>query len=160
MSDPLIYGHAYKFGRLNAMQQFHVMRRLYAVSAALGEGFDTLRKQGGAETLLQKEKETNILEIITPLIRAIGQMSDQDAEYIISTCLGVVERQGAGGWSRVQVAPGQLMFQDIDMPCMMALTWRVLETNLSGFFFDLLSGFPAAMGVEMGSSLSPEKTTG
>jgi hypothetical protein len=155
-----VYGHKYRIGSLSAMQQFHVMRRLYAVSAAMMEGFNRLQEKGGAAALeshLAGEvdaKDVNILEVIQPLLRAVGQMRDEDAEYVFGTCLAVVERQmpGATGWARIQTSPGQLMFDDIQMPQMMALTWHVLRVNVSGFFFDLLSGLAAPVGTMPGSS--------
>lgn len=154
-----IYGHKYRIGALNAMQQFHVMRRLYAVSSAMGEGFSKLQEKGGAAALESQlsgetSRTVDILEIVQPLLRAVGQMRDEDAEYVFGTCLAVVERQmpGATGWARVQSSPGQMMFDDIAMPQMLALTWHVLRVNVSGFFFDLLSGLAAPGTKEPGSS--------
>lgn len=155
-----VYGHRYKIGTLNAMQQFHVMRRLYSVSSGAMEGFNKLQEKGGS-AMLEKHlsgtkdaDDVNILEVIQPLLRAVGQMRDEDVEYVFNQCLSVVERQmpGATGWARVQSSPGQLMFDDIQMPQMLALTWHVLRVNVSGFFLDLLSGLAAPETKESGSS--------
>jgi hypothetical protein len=155
-----VFGHSYSFGSLNAMQQFHVMRRLYAVSAGLGEGFSKLQEKGGAKALEEQvtnpeaTRSVDLLEIMGPLLRAVGQMSDEDVEYVINTCLSVVEREipGGTGWAKVMPQPGMIMFQDIKMPQMLALVWWTLRGNLSGFFLDLLSGLPAPETAEPGSA--------
>lgn len=140
-----VYGNTYLIGKLDAIRQFHVTRRLATVSAGLGEGISRLHGIGGAKALLVEG--AGAMSVIAPLMQAIGQMSNDDAEYVIGTCLSVVQRQqGTGGivaWSPVQAAPGVLMFPDIQMTCMIALVWRVMEYNLGGFFSELLSVLPA-----------------
>lgn len=140
-----VYGHLYRIGKMDAIRQFHVTRKLAAVSAGLGEGIARLQAGGGAKALLSEG--AGAMRVITPLMEAVGRMSNEDAEYVIGTCLGVVQRnQGVGGapaWSPVQASPGILMFPDIQMSCMIALVWRVMEFNLGGFFSELLSVLPA-----------------
>ena len=139
-----VYGSTYQFGKLSAMEQFHVMRRLASVSSGLGEGISRLQQAGGAKALLADGGAA--LDVVSPLLRAIGSMSNEDSEYVINTCLKVVRRrQGEVAWAQVQSSPGVLMFPDIGMTAMIALVWRVLEFNLGGFFSELLSALPAAV---------------
>jgi hypothetical protein len=140
-----VYGNTYQFGKLSAMEQFHVMRRLASVSSGLGEGVMRLKNSGGAVELLKDGSKA--MGVVAPLLEAIGRMSNEDSEYVINTCLKVVRRQQGPAWSQVQASPGVLMFPDIGMTAMVALVWRTLEFNLGGFFSELLSVFPA-MGVE------------
>jgi hypothetical protein len=136
-----VYGNTYLFGKLNAFQQFHVMRRLASVSSGLGEGISRLQAGGGAA----KMQETGaILSVIQPLISAIGNMSNEDSEYVLQTCLGVVQRRVGTSFSPIQSAPGDLMFPDIEMLTMVMLVWRTLEFNLGSFFDVLRSVLPKA----------------
>ena len=122
-------GVVYKAGKLNAMRQFHVVRRLAPLLATLtGSGI----KPGQAEDTL--------VALLEPLAELLGSMSDADAEYVLMACLSTAERkQAAGGWAKV-VAGDQLMFEDIDMAAMLHIAWQVLQHNLSGFFAGLPQG--------------------
>lgn len=157
-----VYGQKYRITKLNAFQQFHVTRRLYAVSSGFGTGLDYLMKNGGAERM--KKEGLNFLGVIEPVVAAIGRMSNEDSEYVINTCLGAVFRSQSGGaWVPVMPVPGQLQFEDIQLPAMLALTWRVLQENLAGFFLDLLSALRPMMpegGQESNSSASETGKTG
>jgi hypothetical protein len=149
-----VYGKTYRIGKLNAFQQFHITRRLFPVSKALGSGLDFLREQGGAKAM--QEKGVNFLHLVEPLGEALARMSNEDSEYIINTALSIVQRkQGEGVWAPVQSAPGHFQFDDIELPQMLAITWRVLRQNLAGFFFELLSALrPAAEEDQSNSSPS------
>lgn len=140
-----VFGSKYKIGRMNAMQQFHVARRLHGVCASLGEAFNVVQRMGGAAALatavLEKKPTSDVLLVIAPVLKSLGDMKDSDVEYVFENCLGVVERQQVGGaWAPVWARGGGLMFQDIEMPHMLVLTWHVLRSNLANFFFELLSG--------------------
>lgn len=161
-----VFGSKYKIGRMNAMQQFHVARRLHGVCAALGEAFNIVQQMGGAETLalavVEKKPTSDVLRVLAPVLKSLGDMKDTDVDYVFENCLLVVERQQSGGaWAPIWVRGGGLMFQDIEMPHMIVLTWHVLRSNLAGFFFELLSGLTApGMESSITSASSAEKTTG
>lgn len=134
-----VHGHVYRFGRLDAMKQFHVTRRLAGLLAGLS---GTLPQ---AATGGQPDPERLGMAALGPLADALAKMDDDAAEFVIHTCLGAVTRkQGKdGGWARVSV-DGSLMFQDIGMPAMLTLVWHVLQGFLPDFFGalprDLLAG--------------------
>lgn len=153
-----VYGNVYQFGKMDAIRQFHVMRRLGTVSSGLGEGISRLSAAGGAAELLRDGSRAML--VVGPLLEAIGRMTNEDSEYVINTCLAVVKRrQGATSFSPVQVNPGQLMFPDISMTCMIALVFRTLEHNVGGFFSELLSALPAPAVEEQTSSSQTSRTT-
>lgn len=127
-------GQKYKTARLTAMQQFHVARRLAPVITSLSEvDFSALRdpQEGG-------EGSGRALRLMKPIADALHNLSDQDSEYVINVCMGVVYRGQpaatgtvwAAAWSK---AAGKPMFEDIDLTVMLQLTVRVLMENLSGF---------------------------
>lgn len=128
-------GQNYRAEKLDAMRQFHVMRRLAPVMARMAESF------GGVKALAEVS-EQNIGEAVAkfePVLEALGEMKDADAEFVVNTCLAVVlrEQEGGKGWAKVQASNGRLMFSDIELPQMMRLVWKVLEDSLKGFFSEL-----------------------
>lgn len=142
VADKTVRDNAYRIGKMSAIQQFHVTRRLGAVSGALGEGLSRLVKSGGAARLLESGGD-GAMTVIEPLLTAIGRMTDEDSNYVINTCLAhVTRRVGETAWSPVQSSPGNMMFPDVDMFVMLVLVWHVLEFNLQGFFSALLSALP------------------
>lgn len=140
-----IGGNAYKIGKLDAFKQFHVVRRIGGPLVDLGIEF--LRVQDG--------KGEGWESILRSAVHDLGKLSDADADYVLLTCLSVVERQRPqdGGWS--PVAPSRvLMFQDIDMATMLQLVWAVLESNLESFFAMLPQPSTGSEGAAEGGSRS------
>lgn len=117
-------GHTYRLGKLDAMTQFHVSRRIMPL-------ITSLREDGASD-------------LITRVASALGRLSDEDSEYVIAKCLADCQRQRNGdtGWAPV-FRVGQLMFDDIGMTGMMRLVWATLEGNLSDFFTALPLGSAA-----------------
>lgn len=125
--DKIIDGAPYKTGRLNAFQQFHVTRRLAPILGTLVQAL-------GAQAAEEVSKKDMMLLMFTPVADALSSMSDEDTNYILNTCLRVCQRQQPGGWADVLSPQGALMFQDIDMACMLQLTVAVIQENLGNFF--------------------------
>ncbi len=123
-----VNGESYRFGRLDAMKQFHVTRRLLPILAEMGMSAGTIAQMRG------EASEMGIVGLMGPVMEMISKMPDEDVEYIVRTCLAVVKRQQGEAWAAVQAANGSLMFADIDMTVMIRLTIEVLKENLDGFF--------------------------
>lgn len=139
MAEFQVGDKTYRSGKLSAMTQFHMVRRLAPLLGGIGAAAAAVRGQIPAapadpaasplpsETFLQAD-------IIAMVADAVGKMSDQDTEYVINTCLSVCQRQQEGNvWAPV-TRSGRMMFEDIDMAQMLQITWRVLQENLSSFF--------------------------
>lgn len=135
MTEFTISGNTYKAGKLDAFKQFHVARRIAPVLSGLGVFIEVAK--------------VDPLAAVGPVAEAIGKMTDADSEYVIYTCLGVVQRKQPGvnlGWGPV-TSSGGMMYDDIDMAVMLQLVWHVLQVNLAGFLNalpDSLRGAPAA----------------
>ncbi|SAL25717.1 phage tail assembly chaperone [Caballeronia telluris] len=115
-----ISGQQYRIGRLDAKRQFHVARRLAPLLAGLGGAL--------------KGEAKGFAEMVSPIAEALAKMSDEDTDYVLDTCLLVVQRQSGQGWQSVMVKNGGLLFQDIDLPAMLQLTVAVIQQNLGSFF--------------------------
>jgi len=146
--EAVVNGQTYSAGKLDAMKQFHVARRLGpaiwtliltsvgSVQAVLPEGgattvADTVASLGDAETL------RGLTASIGPLVGILSTMGDADAEYVIHACLAAVSRRSGDGGAPIQTAEGHLLFSDIDMPVMLQLVFSVLRENLANFMHAL-----------------------
>lgn len=124
---------AYTVGKLDAMRQFHVQRRLMPMVMAMGLSSEKVK------SALEETKEAAILQfILGPASQILATMSNEDVEYVIQTCLSVVRRNAAPAgtppaWAQVMVN-GSMMFPDIDAPVMMRLVFEVLRSNMRDFF--------------------------
>lgn len=114
-----INGQQYRSGKLSARLQFHVARRLAPV---LG-GLAAASKNGGDD----------FAGFLQPIADAISGMSDADCDYVLDTCLAIVQRQQGSSWANVFVNKAQ-MFDDIDMGAMLQIASKVITENLGGFF--------------------------
>lgn len=142
-----IGGVTYRAGRLNAIKQLHVVRRLAPLIGSL-KGADLRGAMTPALTDDEKAKQTAaMLTLLEPLAEAVAGMSDEATEYVLAACLGVCQRQMPGGlgWSPVWGEQARRpMFDDISMPSMMQLVGKVLVQNVGDFTSALSRTTPAA----------------
>ena len=122
-------GGKYRAGRLSAMTQFHVFRRLGPVIPALkglGPALPVLMGEGGDLDAAA--------EALMPVADAIASMSDEDTEYVLGACLSVVQREQGGAWASVWSASAKRpMFDDINMMDMLQIAARVMMGSLGPF---------------------------
>lgn len=115
-------GKEYDFGKLNARQQLHLVRKLAPIFATIPPPADGKLEPGRA---------------LVEIAQKLCDMKQDDVDYIITLCMSTVKRQEGTTWALVQ-APGtnRLMFEDIDsdLDLLMQLTMKVVEENLGSFF--------------------------
>ena len=114
---------AYRSGKMNAMTQFHVSRRMAPLLSSL-----TDLVQGG---------QMDVPSVLASLMGEISKLSDADCEYVLYSCMAVTTRdQGGGrGFASILAGDGKTpMFPDIDMIAMLTIAAHVLQDNLAGFF--------------------------
>ncbi len=143
--DVTIGDNAYQIGKLPAMTQFHVVRRIGPVLATMGVSITEMAAAGKS-----MNDEADMLTIMGTVSDVVAKMSNDDVEYVIYACLAVVRRRVPvpGGNDRyMNVLTGRsFQFQDIDMTVMMRLTVEVLRENLGGFFPMPTGGASTAQG--------------
>lgn len=102
----------YTIRKLPVMKQFHVARKISPIIA----------KAVGDDTMTEAVKE-------------ISSLSDKDSEYVLNTCLSVVTYRDEDNKRDfpIQVAPGVMAYDDIDLMVMLTLVAEVLKFNLEGF---------------------------
>lgn len=126
----MLGANEYSISKLNAIQQFHVARKIAPMLWAMGKealsGF--------------QDSEIDGIAALKASADVLSQMSDQDSEYILKTCLTACRRRSGAGWAKVQADNGQMMFDDIDLPVILQLAFNVIRENLGNF----LSALPQA----------------
>jgi len=126
--------HVYRIGKLDALSQFHVARRLAPVMAAIGGKVVELASSNPG-----MPQDEWMMTLFAPVADAVSRLTDDDSNYIITTVLSVVYRQQDEKWAPVQVNK-RMMFLDIDMQLMLRLTVESIKGNLGSFFSGVVGG--------------------
>lgn len=130
-----IDGKQYRAAKLDAIRQFHVSRKISPLIPLLVPVFVKIAKDGGFGKDL-----SGSAELLVPFADALAGMSDDAAEYILSTCLSVVQRKQGDAWAPVWSQSGKCcMFDDMDMGAMIPLVVRVIQESLGGFIRGMLT---------------------
>ncbi|MNJ74998.1 hypothetical protein D3C77_720210 [compost metagenome] len=80
-------------------------------------------------------------EVMGPFADGVAAMPDETAEFILGTCLAVVQRKQGERWMPVwSGSQGTCMFDDMDLGVMLQLTFRVIKESLGPFISGMLSG--------------------
>lgn len=142
MTEFEVGGHTYRSGKIPAMSQAHLIRRL---TPALGALRDLAVRAG--EVSVEPDADTTKLMVkafdaLEPITKVVGQMPDADFEYVVNTCLGACERRAGAGWQKVwDKDSNSSMFDDIDVAAMIYITVNVLKDSLAPFVLGLASAF-------------------
>jgi len=136
----------YTIGRLNALDQLHVSRKIAPIVPNLIPIISEVAKGGLAKVIdsiesgddvdLEKIDLSNLDGLsaaLAPLMDAIAGMSEADTNLVIHKTLSVVHRDGA-----VLCRGESIMFDDLDMMQILPLAVAVIRKNLGNFIQDLL----------------------
>ncbi|MFP0547887.1 phage tail assembly chaperone [Acinetobacter baumannii] len=150
MENISINGHDYTIGRLDAFDQLHVSRKLsplvptiVPVIAEVAQGdlikaFEKIDLDNVSDEEIRQKFDLKSLnglsESLGKLTEAWASLPQDDVDFIIKKCLSVCNRNG----SRVCMN-GSIMFDDLDMMPMLALTVAVIRKNLGNFIQGLLT---------------------
>ena len=131
-----INGGEYKIGKLSAFQQFHVSRKIAPILPTLIPIFLRMAKTPGGGL----EKLPDLADVLTPFAEGIAQMSNEDSEFVLSTCLGAVKRLHQKDYTPVWSDRGNVcLFDDMDLSVMIRLTIEVIKDSLQPFIRGLLT---------------------
>ena len=141
-----ISGKNYTIGRLNALDQLHVSRKIAPVIPSLIPIISEVAK-GGLSKVIESMESGDDVELdnidlseldglstaLAPLMDVIAGMSEADTNLVIHKTLSVVHRGGA-----VLCRGESIMFDDMDMMQILPLVVAVIRKNLGNFIQDLL----------------------
>lgn len=129
-------GKKYQAGRLSVFDQMAVAKRLMPAIKNLvtPEFINATRSKLESEN--GGEAKIGVSAIVPAIADAIYSLKDEDAERIVRTSLKVVSRQNSGGaFSPLLASSGDLLFDDVSLPNMLQIAWKVIESHLGDFFF-------------------------
>lgn len=124
-------GQAYRLNKLNAMTQFHVSRKLASVLPSVLPLLSSVRN--GALAAAMAGDADELAKAAEPFGKALAEMSDENANYVLNTCLSVVLRKQGDSWRPLQSPECVLLFDDVDLGTLLPLVFRVLKESLGGF---------------------------
>lgn len=125
-------GHTYLIGTVDAIEQFHLFRRLTPLVSAMGlEMFKLLT--GGKDTSTMSK--TDWIVVAAPILGEMAKMPQDDVNYLIAGTLRVVRiKEGSVVAPVYHQESNTLMRQDLGMPTMLRLMVEVLRHNMADFF--------------------------
>lgn len=152
-------GVNYRAERIDAMRQFHVVRRLAPVLAQLAAAFGKVAPpakapapvpapvpapEAVAEPTAAAPIDPGAIAGLEGVANALAGLSDADAEYVLHTLLSHVTREQPGaGWHKVSNG-SSFMYDDLPLPTLMYLAFKSLQENLGDFFAAIPSNLKAA----------------
>lgn len=129
-----IGGKKYKLNKINAMIQFHIVRR---VGPLVADSFGVMGKIAKTKTagLSQEKQLEQFAKMAEPIMKGLSKLSDEDSEYVLYRLLAAVEihQPEHNIWARVASSDSGMQF-DLDLPVMMQLAVKSFMFNLKGFF--------------------------
>ena len=121
MADFVIGQHTYRSGRLDAFQQFHIVRKIAPITATLAPALKAISEGiGGLQSLINATGENatpsdlggvigdgtpssknllmnlNIEELsykLGPVLNAVAGLPEDDCNFVIHTCISVTKRK-------------------------------------------------------------------
>ena len=132
--DFTFQGKNFKLNKIDAFKQFHIVRRIAPILSdlipALGAAAKTMKTEG----LSESEKFEEFGKIATPIMSGLSKLSDDDSNKVLFGLLSAVEiQQDGGNWAKV-VSDNQLMFSNLDLPCLLNAAGKSFMFNMTGFF--------------------------
>ncbi len=129
-----INGQKYRAGKMDAFKQFHVSRRIAPIIPTLIPVFVKLSQDG---SLLSDF--AGLADVLAPFADGLSNLSDEASEYVIASCLSVVQREQGKNWAAVWSTSGNVcMFDDMDLSVMIQIVIRVIQESLGPFIRGLL----------------------
>ena len=121
-------GHTYTIGSMDVFSQLQIARKFAATSTVINTLMDEKNK----------DKDTTLLVTIL-----LSYLSDEDSEFVVKKCLSVVSRRDGDKYAKI-MSTGGLMYSDIGLSEMLAITKAVIIGVLGDFFGTALASLEGA----------------
>lgn len=134
--DFTIGSREFKFNKIDAFKQFHIVRRIGPILSDLlpaMKGMSPVSTKK-ADKLSSDDQLDLLAKFAAPFMNGISKLSDADADLVLFGLLSSVEvKQVSGNWVKVST-PTMLMVQDMELPVLLQIAGRAFMFNLSNFF--------------------------
>lgn len=133
-ADVLIGDKKFKLNKINALIQFHIIRRIGPLLSELMGVMAQIAKKN-VDGMSEDDKLSEFAKIANPIMAGLSKLSDTDSEYVLFRLLASVEMHQPqfNMWAKVAADTGILM-QDLEIAVLMQLATKALMFNLKGFF--------------------------
>lgn len=126
-------GRKFQISKINALDQFHIARRMGPILADIVPIIQQLNKKK-LDTLSEDEKLDSFGKLASPFMVGLAKLSDEDAEIVLFGLLSCAEIQGASGaWMKI-TNKKLLLAQDLELPHLINIAGHSFMHNISGFF--------------------------
>ena len=127
-------GKKFKIGKLDALRQFHIVRRIGPLLAEVMPAIAGVA-QTKTDGMNESQKLEEFAKIAAPIMAGLSKLSDSDADYVLFKLLSVVEvhQPEHSYWAKIST-DSALVMQDLELPVLLQCAGRALMFNLSGFF--------------------------
>lgn len=136
----------FRVGKLNALDQLYVYKRLSPILPAFAIGFEKVGKLAEAGELAEEENLISMSEMVlafSPIIETFSRIPDDDMDFILKTCLAVVQIQDGKEWHPV-ASNGHIMYDSLDVSDMLNLVFYVVRDELINFIQKTVTNLVAA----------------
>ncbi|WP_277561376.1 phage tail assembly chaperone [Acinetobacter beijerinckii] len=146
-----IAGYEYQIGKLNALDQLHVSRRIAPIIPTIAPLLIKLVETGLTD--IKEGEQLDVEELKTlaptflPFAEALSSMTDENTEYVLSKCMSVVRRKTESGYAAVWRGKAPA-YDDMEMSEILPLVIAVLRTSLGNFMGGLVTSQTEATTVD------------
>jgi hypothetical protein len=123
----------FRIGRLTPRKSLHVARRLVPFLGAIVPHLKGLFAPKDGHNPNSDDFFNRAAEVAPALAEIIANLEDEDVDYIVDSCLSVVQIRQERGWAPIMVN-GVVMFQSLDLKTQLNLVSEVVKLNLADFF--------------------------
>lgn len=128
-----INGTQFKISKINAMKQFHIVRRIGPILSRMTPAMQKIAK-ANESGMSEDDKLQQFVEFAAPIMDGLSELSDKDSEFVLNSLLSAVEIQQSGGnWAKL-VIDNNLMFSSLELPILLQAAGRAFMYNMTGFF--------------------------
>jgi len=129
--DQEINGQIYRFGKLDALTQINIVRKLMPVLGAI----IPMAKEFSGEDKPSEDPYEQFSKIFPELSKALSGISESDFNTCLLKLLACVYRKEKGDLGYAAVSTGEvLVYQDLDLKTLLQLVWTSLLENFRSFF--------------------------
>lgn len=152
MAEFEINGATYSAKKMPANVQLQVLRRLLPIVSsyeflrgAIPMALKAFYQDDGEGPKFSTEDFDVVAKSMSAVGEAVAGLKDDDFDFVIASCLGVVSRKDGVGWQSVwNKQAKQAQYADISAPVQLKIVYHVLSEELRGFFSESGLNFLAA----------------
>ncbi len=136
--DFTIGSREFKLSKINALLQYHLIRRLSPILSDLMPAMKEMSKIQDKKELTEEDQFDLMAKFAEPVLSGFSKLSDVDSEKVLIGLLTAVEIKQSehGNWAKISNGT-QIMFMDLELPILLQAAGRAFMFNMKGFFSDL-----------------------